>query len=1449
MKKILSKLKRVVAFTLVLAMTMSLVCVSQETEVYAASKKYVKSLTLSKSTVKLTAGKKATVKATVKVSGSTSKKVTAKSSKSSVAAVKVGKANAKGVSTITITAKKKGSATLTVTTSGKNKKGKKIVKKIKVNVSAKTATGASNSTPAPQTPVSQTPTPQTPAPQTPESQTPAPQAPSLESMITSIAFTESSYTVDVEKTVQTNVSILPVEAAKANVTYSTVDKSIATISSAGVITGIGAGETTVTATAGNFSVSAKVVVKSPLSLTLSNTEITLGKNQSQTIKANLENVTWSSDDVLVATVDANGTVKGIGAGTATITASYNNGELTTTCKVTVSDKDPEMDGTTLSVFNPIKNNDDSVIENTVLINQDMTIQAYVQKDNTPTVGARVKLALEEIENHLVTENDFEIKVNGATTNTAVTDETGVAEFTVSYNGNIDSTYDNLSDCPFISMSASAMVDNQPSDEELTIKFASVLRQGVQVDNNSWNPYGDYDDIIPFDGHAAGDDGIQVSYNTNDYYRNEYVSSQQVGNKVYLSATPYFVLPPEKITTEAKFNITFPDKTVTTGQDDVIIEGPGKTESYSIYNEYMDETTTTTVINVPEGLVSMSVQFKSISISKYAALHIDLYELGTGKNIYSYTKTDFVSSNVKDEAVDIKQNDLSKMDGKGILVVSLETPGQVDISTTGYVLSKITGDFNSNATSNAELIEIVDSVTWTDVTEDARYTVSESLTYNEVANDVNGYLKEYVGVDGGYIMDSTNYTFAYKLPVYNSNSETANALCGNALITATYTSASGSRKIATYAYPCVSGLDENGTPTNSNVLMPKTDNIKAIFLGYDVVDESGNIQNNNGGIQTNGNEAVISSAANNKSGNIFVSAKLTINALAKEIKNAENSNNYEKSPIKGANNKYPLYSYVQFVAKPEEEVKDDEIPTFYAVEDQYIVVTAEVKASNGEVQTDQAVNFYSDEDSTTKVLKTGDKIGEGVTVKAVDTKTNNEGKAYLVLVGNEKSVVNNLRAEYKGSFSTFNTYVGAQKCDAVTIDGDTKNLCNLVWMDLGLAYEEDVNKPSWTYSFISGKTEDVSSDSVVDKKWKVGFIPVTYVDGLFTHEQTAFRNKFVDITNVSVKYSFENQASMGYPVDGSENCQEVDGGKAALITSQKTGETDVYGELQLESDTCKVTYLDEFGKEQSFTTVGVSSVDLNSQTFDESIDLGGKIKYAMSWTPGTWTSDYICPYGRRVYMNNDSVVYYRLHDKFDNPIADTNVDISATFDDGMVSAYEISANGSAVGKKITAKTDADGLIAIRVPKPQKEGDFSIRCVIPDVLDKSSPTITFADVDESVAPLEANASANFSMSNTKQIIVTFNNQLVSGLNEMQLKKLFVVEDKDHNKLDIASITYNLKTVTITLSEKTFIEGENYTVKVNTGEECKINGIVYVLSDTYGQAMQTAQATKVYTCEYSN
>lgn len=46
-------------------------------------------------------------------------------------------------------------------------------------------------------------------------------------------------------------------------------------------------------------------------------------------------VTWSSDDTDVATVDTNGKVVGVGAGSATITVTTDDGDFTATCTVTV----------------------------------------------------------------------------------------------------------------------------------------------------------------------------------------------------------------------------------------------------------------------------------------------------------------------------------------------------------------------------------------------------------------------------------------------------------------------------------------------------------------------------------------------------------------------------------------------------------------------------------------------------------------------------------------------------------------------------------------------------------------------------------------------------------------------------------------------------------------------------------------------------------------------------------------------------------------------------------------------------------------------------------------------------------------------------------------------------------------------------------------------------------
>jgi hypothetical protein len=103
----------------------------------AKAKKYVKSIKVkSNATITIPVNKKTVTKAyavTVKVKGKASKKFTAKSSKPSVASVKVSGKKIK------VTAKKSGIAKITVKTKAKNKKGKKLSKKLLITVKKKTA--------------------------------------------------------------------------------------------------------------------------------------------------------------------------------------------------------------------------------------------------------------------------------------------------------------------------------------------------------------------------------------------------------------------------------------------------------------------------------------------------------------------------------------------------------------------------------------------------------------------------------------------------------------------------------------------------------------------------------------------------------------------------------------------------------------------------------------------------------------------------------------------------------------------------------------------------------------------------------------------------------------------------------------------------------------------------------------------------------------------------------------------------------------------------------------------------------------------------------------------------------------------------------------------------------------------------------------------------------------
>ena len=174
---------------------------------------------------------------------------------------------------------------------------------------------------------------------------PLPETIKVESVSLNVTNTELT---EGEQTTLT-ATVNPSNATNKNVTWSSSDNAVATVDN-GKVTAVKAGTATITVTTedGNKTATCKVTVKAKTypveSVTLDKTEAELTEGEQTTLTATVnpsnatnKNVTWSSSDNAVATVD-NGKVTAVKAGTATITVTTEDGNKTATCKVTVTGK-------------------------------------------------------------------------------------------------------------------------------------------------------------------------------------------------------------------------------------------------------------------------------------------------------------------------------------------------------------------------------------------------------------------------------------------------------------------------------------------------------------------------------------------------------------------------------------------------------------------------------------------------------------------------------------------------------------------------------------------------------------------------------------------------------------------------------------------------------------------------------------------------------------------------------------------------------------------------------------------------------------------------------------------------------------------------------------------------------------------------------------------------------
>ena len=155
-----------------------------------------------------------------------------------------------------------------------------------------------------------------------------------------IVLSASTGTLGVKETYgDLDVTMLPANSA-ASITWSTSNAKIATVDEDGTIVGVKTGSATITATTRNGKKAAcKVTVRKAPSKVSVTKSVTLGEAQDARVKANLPSgsasaITWTTSDESVALVAMDGTVTGVSAGTATVTATTYNGKKGS-CTVTV----------------------------------------------------------------------------------------------------------------------------------------------------------------------------------------------------------------------------------------------------------------------------------------------------------------------------------------------------------------------------------------------------------------------------------------------------------------------------------------------------------------------------------------------------------------------------------------------------------------------------------------------------------------------------------------------------------------------------------------------------------------------------------------------------------------------------------------------------------------------------------------------------------------------------------------------------------------------------------------------------------------------------------------------------------------------------------------------------------------------------------------------------------
>lgn len=164
--------------------------------------------------------------------------------------------------------------------------------------------------------------------------------------VTAVDLDYTNVTLKIDEDFRLSAKITPADASNQNIIWSSSDTGIVKVDDSGLITGVAGGSATILAKSEDSGATSlcNVTVYQPVtSVTISNESMTVRKGTEFWLNATAlpnnaanKEIAWSSGDTRIATVDQNGKVTALEAGTCVINATSRDSGVMARCALTVT---------------------------------------------------------------------------------------------------------------------------------------------------------------------------------------------------------------------------------------------------------------------------------------------------------------------------------------------------------------------------------------------------------------------------------------------------------------------------------------------------------------------------------------------------------------------------------------------------------------------------------------------------------------------------------------------------------------------------------------------------------------------------------------------------------------------------------------------------------------------------------------------------------------------------------------------------------------------------------------------------------------------------------------------------------------------------------------------------------------------------------------------------------